>query len=837
MAIFSTNSTADTNTADQSVDDLGVDLSLTNIPADIKNLLIKVAGDIPNGQQGDSTRPRYALIKGKVAAYAGFYLDGSNPAVLKYDATTNSGNDPFYIASATFTVTAAGANKDTIQLNVKIKTTTKSIAKYTTKTGDTTDVVAQGLTKLINSAIWTHGFYASVSGSAITIRATDDVGGDASDLTLSFTKTGSANGTVTTQFATSVSTTSQNNRSVDKLTFYIMFRAPFKNAADNSFYGDPLVQAANSWSYAANEVRIAHNLKRLNSAGEQVVKVGNVWQNVNDAGEDLDKYTNQKGYEFLGVDVKDAPFLSDTKLTLTNASNLDTPATERTNLFKHVDATQPKDGYNKIPPYFFIVAIRQENPYEALFWLADKKKGTYYSRGAHFPASSSAEGKNRKFIRFTTALGTANVSGQTIVKEANTGNFYVEVNNAKYYLQLAAGEQLISKVDAEPTVTTDDYAYESLSLEGAKIIKKDTRYVAEFTPMVDATLDNNSAITMGMGLDLGNAFVGLFEIKFTMALNTAATGHFRLYYWDNVSAELAYNLTASQLKDAINSVLISTFVSNLTTAQKNLIKGLVKVDELTPSGTTKTFSVTINRKFQGAYFHPLYSATDDLSQVNSNVTFNPAADKDRWEIKTAVKKDDWYTYVKTMNYGFSNQPKTNGVDDEDFWLKQNGISATDQTLIKNIMKFALGVSRGRSYAIYRNNNDLLRQVEFKSYIQNLRAIYNEIFIPRFFNTNRQNQDGQNLSNGSPTIQGTIIDGLTTAHAANQAELHLMASAIFNAPGTITSNATKFKNAAKSHSLKELAELVKKMRKERHNSTYQFIYSLTMIKNIYRGIID
>ncbi|MBT1689819.1 hypothetical protein [Dawidia soli] len=836
MAIFSTNYAAETTTADQSIDDLGVDLSLSTIPNDIKNLLIKVAGDIPTGQQGDSTRPRYALLKGKVAAYAGFYLDGSNPAVLRYDATTDSGNDPFYIASATFTVTAAGVNKNKITLNVKIKTTTKSIAEYKVKTNDTTDLVAQGLINHLNLSIRTHGFYASVSGSVITIRATSDVGGSASDLTLSFTQTGTANGAITTQFATSTSTTAQTNRSIDKLTFYIMFKAPFKNATYNQFYGDPLVQATNSWSYAANEMRAAHNLKRLNSAGEQVQKFGTEWKNVNDAGEDLDKYTNQKGYEFLGIDVKDAVYLSDSKLSLTTKYNLDTPATERVNLFKHVDATQPKDGYNKIPPYFFIVAARQENPYNDICWLAKQTRGSY-SRGVHFPANINTSYKNRKYIRFTTALGTVNVEGKTIKKEPGTGNLYVEVNNIKYNLLLAAGEQLTSKVDSDPASTTDDYTYESLSLEGATIVKKDNRYLAEFDSIVDATiLGNNSGITVGMGLDLGNAFNGLYRIEFTIAVNTAATGHFRLYYWDNVSDELPYSITAIQLKNAINDILFSDHLSSLSSDQEDAIKELVTVTSPPNQGGIKTYTVKIERKLQAAYFHPVYSATDDLSQVNSNVTFNPAADKDRWEVVTDVLKDGWHSVEKTMNYSFSNQPNTNGVYDKDFWLKQNGISATDQNVIKNILKFSMGASRGRGYAVYINNRDLVQKVEFKSYTQSLRGIYNEIFIPRYYNARRQSEDGKSYSNGT-TIESKVIQGLTGIHTPNQAELHLMASAVYNSPGTLSGNAGSFKSAIKSHSLKALSQLVPALRKERQASSYEFIYSLPMIKNIYRGVID
>lgn len=832
MAIFSTNSTAETNTADESVDDLGVNLALTNIPADIKNLLIKVAGDIPAGQQGDSTRPRYALLKGKIAAYAGFYLDGSTTPVLKYDDTTNSGTDPFYIASATFTVTAAGVNNNKITLKVKVKTVDKTIAEYTVKTNDTTATVAQGLTNLINIPKLRHGFYASVSGSAITIRATDIVGGDASDLTLSFTKTGTANGTVTTQFASSISKTNQINRSIDKLTFYIMFRAPFKNAAYNTFYGDPLVNIATSWSYAANELRVAHGLKRLNSAGEQVLKVGTEWKQVNDANQELDGYTTENAYEFLGIDVKSADYFSDSKSTYTNQHSLDLPSVERTKLFTHVDATQPKAGYNKIPAYFFIVAIRQENPYLAGFWLA-AKKDTYYSRGAHFPANLGAKYKNRKFIRFTTALGTAVVAGQTIKKDAGTGNHYVEVATVKYNLQLAAGEQLTSVVDAA-TGTSDDYIYESLTLEGATVVKEGTRYLAEFNPMVDVVLDNNSAITVGMGLDIGNAFSGLYKIEFTIA----ATGNFRLYYWDKVSAELSYStLTASQLKIALNSVLFPPHLESLGGDVKTKIKDLVTVTGPVTQGTIKTYTVKINRAMQAPYSHPIYSAIDDLSQVNSNVTFNPAADKDRWKVNTDVEKDSWYYFLKAMNYGFSNEPKANGVYDKDFWLKQNSISAADQTLIKNLTRFALGVSRGRSYALYTANKDLLKKVEFKSFVQNMRGIYNEIFIPRYYNKRRPIEDGTTRSNGDHVIESGVMDLLPDIHAPNQAELHIMASMVFNAGSISSSRATAFINAIKGHSQKSMGALVEMLIKPRRESAYQFTHNLTMIKNIYRGVID
>ena len=61
----------------------------------------------------------------------------------------------------------------------------------------------------------------------------------------------------------------QPNKSLDKLTFLIMFRLPFRKDSLNAHYGDPLAGPTTSWSYRANQLRTG-TLRKLNQAGEQV---------------------------------------------------------------------------------------------------------------------------------------------------------------------------------------------------------------------------------------------------------------------------------------------------------------------------------------------------------------------------------------------------------------------------------------------------------------------------------------------------------------------------------------------------------------------------------------
>src|SRR5689334_18246164 len=109
MAIFSTNSVAaDTPSAAFVAEDLGIKFSLITDAA-VKELLLKVAGDIPAGKSNDSDRPRYSLLLGKTAMYAGFYLDNGS---LKCDNSTNNGSNPDLIAQATYEITNAGNKND-----------------------------------------------------------------------------------------------------------------------------------------------------------------------------------------------------------------------------------------------------------------------------------------------------------------------------------------------------------------------------------------------------------------------------------------------------------------------------------------------------------------------------------------------------------------------------------------------------------------------------------------------------------------------------------------------------------------------------------------------------
>jgi hypothetical protein len=187
-------------------------------------------------------------LKGKIAEYAGFYhktVNGSTQTLWDGATSDNKNNHDWPLS------TDASFIKETPHTKMRVES-------------------SLGIIK---------GLYVSGDGIASGTTVVDI---SSSTVELSNANT-STKKKVTLTFTTQSPTTGlplQPNKSLDKLTFLIMFRLPFSQNALNDYYGDPLSDAEKlrgtpaknqrSWSYRANELRAGGSLKRLNQAGEQV---------------------------------------------------------------------------------------------------------------------------------------------------------------------------------------------------------------------------------------------------------------------------------------------------------------------------------------------------------------------------------------------------------------------------------------------------------------------------------------------------------------------------------------------------------------------------------------
>lgn len=163
----------------------------------ISSLLFYTGGTLPSGFAATSVATRCkALYSPDDAVAAGILKDYS-------DATA---------AQGVYTVTAVGANGDTIELrsldmnpNTGVQKTT-SLGVYTKTAADSTvTLLAASIVALINSDTNTHGFSASNTAGAITIVAPKRLGAYLNGITpLSVTITGTIAGTITSQIGTSV---------------------------------------------------------------------------------------------------------------------------------------------------------------------------------------------------------------------------------------------------------------------------------------------------------------------------------------------------------------------------------------------------------------------------------------------------------------------------------------------------------------------------------------------------------------------------------------------------------------------------------------------------------
>lgn len=602
------------------------------------------------------------------------------------------------------------------------------------------------------------------------------------------------------------------NVSLDKLTFYVIFKLPYTNTAltyediDNGSTISTIQTSPTAWGKYANYIRslTGSGIKKINSAGEQVNNSGIP---VNDSNESLEGWHNEKAYTFLGEN----PFNG----TYTIPSGCYTAQNERLMLFGQNEDTpngaNPILDITKIPLYFYLLA-KVENPYSNSFWLNSNKNSPLISRIPHWPSGISTKKYRRHFVKKTTSSPGITIPNgiYNLVKESNNIYFIVNTSNPN----------TATKIYIEP-ISTNSISYEGLILgEADKVEKTDDGLIAIWETKYDyPIMVNNSGLTIGMGVDMGATFSGFYSIKFDIDFN--GSGSFRLYSGGRRSNVINNNgLTCGSLKTIITN-LINVSSDKITVKDAN---------SLTIGVPNKITILRSNDSNDYAYNHKIYAY--DLTG-GLIVTFTPSEEDDRWENNTSVLKDSWFYLNKLLNYSFSNNPNT-----DDYWLDQLGLSVSEKDVLKKLLKKCLGCRSKSSYHIWDENKVIFKKLEIKSYVRNLRATYHKFFIPRFYNLKRPLSDGTLLFNGTQGKDSVeyLLNSSKLKTKPNQAELFAIVLLNYNYPAKYRSNLSSLIDAINQHSISKLKATMSGLSKDRKVALNNFI-SATVKSKLYHGIDD
>lgn len=572
-------------------------------------------------------------------------------------------------------------------------------------------------------------------------------------------------------------TFSSANVSLDKLTFYVIFRLPFANSALQ--YENPLTESsavpgatAVSWGKYANYIRglTGSGILRINSAGEQV-NVSN--QAVDDNSNVIDGWFNEAAYNFLGehpfntsVTVPPGLYSSQTEKAMLFGQNTDVP---------NGPGVQPLP-ITKIPLYFYLLA-KVENPYNEIFWLNPSKDSATISRVCHWPARVNAADPRKHFVKLNPASDSAITNGSYTLLSDNGGS---------YFMGTVASSATKQKLYIVP-MDIASLAFENLTLSTANfILKTDDGYLAAWNNKSNAPgLTNNSGLTSGLGVDIGAGLNGIYSIQITMTITGPTNGTFRLYCGGVRTGPINAKASNAEIKKQISSLIDSPDRTTVVKDPNNPAAIIVKIKR----------EYSSNNK---AYNHRIY--VSDL--VNgTTVTMSPQNEIDRWVEQQDQVNDSYYFLSQYLGHSFSNNPAN--LDD---WLNHLGtISNTEKDQLKTFLKRSSGCRSKAGYYIWDENKVLLKKIEFKSYVQNLRSVYNYIFLPRYYEKTRTIGDGTTKNNAPGVTVRDLLNNPKLKTTPNQAELFAIVLLNYNFPGLYKKKIDKLIEAINSHSKKKLAD--------------------------------
>lgn len=600
--------------------------------------------------------------------------------------------------------------------------------------------------------------------------------------------------------------------SLDKLTFYVIFRLPYTNAKltyediGDGLTSSTLAATPTTWGKYANYIRTlsGSGIRKINSAGEQVDNTGKA---VNDNGDVIEGWYNEKAYSFLGQN----PYNG----TYTIPAGCYSATTERAMLFgqntDQPNGANPILDITKIPLYFYLLA-KVENPYSNAYWLKSDKDSQTISRIPHWPAAIKTKNYRRHFVKRTSSSPSISITNATYSLNNDT--------NGTYFLVDQSAPTPKAKIYIEP-ISNDTLTYEGLNLNSADKVEKNNQGLIAIweEKYTDPLLSNNSGLTIGMGVDMGATFNGFYTIKFNISFS--GSGAFRLYSGDQQSDLInTSGLTCSSL---------TKIIADITDVES----GKITITDSNGHKTGTPNHISILRQYGSnnkAYNHKIYAY--DISS-GLTITMTSSIEEDRWEENSSVVNDGWYYFNKLLSYSFSNSPST-----DDYWINQLNLTSMEKDKLRSLLKKSFGCRSKAGYHIWNENKALFKKLELKSYTMNLRATYHKFFVPRFYDKQRTLANGAMAYNGNSGKDSVkyLLDHPDLKTKPNQAELFAIVLLNYNFPSEYRKKQTNLIKAINQHSIPLLKATLSKMSQDRKDALNNFISS-TVKSKLYHGIVD
>lgn len=607
------------------------------------------------------------------------------------------------------------------------------------------------------------------------------------------------------------------NASINKLTFYVIFRLPYTHNSltyDNIGNGNTLETIPSdptTWGRYANYIRTltGSGIRKINSAGEQVNNNG---VPVDDNDNSLENWYKEVAYNYLGEN----PFNG----SYTIPSGLYPATTEKAMLFGQNNEQPNAPGeqsleFTKIPLYFYLLA-KVENPYNSTYWLNPSLNSIKVSRIPHWPSNVTTKIYRKHFVKKTSSSNVPIENGPYTLLSDFGGNYFIVSETNQQTNQVTNHKIYVEIIDVE-TLT-----FENLNLNNAnKIEKNSDGLLAIWENHFDyPILSNNSGLTFGMGVDIGASLNGIYRIEINIVIS--GNGTFRLYSGSRRSESINTNVTCSQLKSTLATLL------NISISSKRITVVNSSGQE---SGTPAKIIITRqNDDSDMAYNHRIY--VYDLTSTAS-IQLTPSSESERWKELPNEINDSWFYYNKLINSSYSNNPPN-----DDYWLDQLNISQIQRDNLKKYLKRSFGCRSKSSYHIWSDNKELIKKIEIKSYVRNLRASYHEFFIPRYYNLQRTLKDGSSRYNGKDGISSVqhLLNDPKLNSKPNQAEFFAVVLLNYNLPSLYRKRKTELINAINEHSISKLKKAIRGLSSDRITALNDFIGPSVKLK-LYHEIED
>lgn len=391
------------------------------------------------------------------------------------------------------------------------------------------------------------------------------------------------------------------------------------------------------------------------------------------------------------------------------------------------------DVIRKTPLYYFLTVFTENPP--ALF-----------HREPHFPENTLTPVLASRPITFSAAPA----GGVGKVEQDGTG-YYVTVSGTKLYFT----EDLAGFED----FTVDSFYKPGATLVGMSIVSKDGKYYAQNSDIItQMSTPLNSGLTLGYGYDIGAANYRLgnyYKVEFTIQKLNTASGTFTLWYGGKQSSAIAYSVNVDQMKTILCEFMgLHPEIVTVETATAGLTAGyggwFVSIQQRIDSRKVKKGVIW------NIYSHELFYKKP-ATESPAKILITPQTDSVRYKGRAGEYESgvEHFTNLENILNGFYESGNYLIPDPVNDGSHVQGFDAND---FREVLKKMIGLSRGPAKVIYLKSLALINKFQMppvdKSYLKN----YDHIFCARYFKDKmRKNNLGDAIQPGAlPNVLENLL---------------------------------------------------------------------------------